>query len=160
MLFSGGSKNIKIKAVFFILFLLWILMAQGKHRVDSLGLWRNAGWNWPPCRLQAIGFCTTFSGLIRYCKFNFHVLEADKGCRDNTAQLSPSGTDFPGNAYKTQSRGCWLWKSLQMPLAMGQGVRQRAVPWPLLSSVWEANMDKRRPGVCSAQEGILHIFRA
>lgn len=73
------SKNIKIKAVFFILFFLWILMAQGKQGADSLGLWRKAGWNWPLCRPQATGLCTTFSGLKYCCKFNFHPLKEDRG---------------------------------------------------------------------------------
>lgn len=106
MLFGGGSKNTKIKAVFFILFFLWILMAQGKQGAASLGLWRKAGWNWPLCRPQAIGLCTTFSGLIRSCKFNFHPLKADRGCRDNRAQLP-----LPGRAAQPAPL-CSPWKCL------------------------------------------------
>lgn len=129
MLFGGGNKNIKIKAVFFILFFLWILMAQGKQGADSLGLWRKAGWNWPLCRPQAIGLCTSFSGLIRSCKFNFHPLKSDRGCcRDNRTQLSlpgraaqPSPHCCPWSACAMLSRSSWLWKCLKIPFALGRG---------------------------------------
>lgn len=106
MLFGVSSKNIKIKAVFFIVFFLWILMAEGKQGADSLGLRRNAGWNWPPCRLQAMGFRTTFSRLIHCCKFNVLLLEADRGRRDNTAQLPP-----PERPVQPIPR-CFPWKCL------------------------------------------------
>lgn len=81
----------KIKAVFFILLFLWILVAQGKQGADSLGLWRKAGWNWPLCRPQAIGLCTTFSGLMCSYKFNFHLFKAGRGCRGSRTQLSLPG---------------------------------------------------------------------
>lgn len=84
------SKNIKIKAVFFILFFLWILMAQGKQGADSLGLWRKAGWNWPLCRPQATGLCTTFSGLKYCCKFNFHPLKEDRGLQKQQKPAFPA----------------------------------------------------------------------
>lgn len=160
MLFGGGSKNTKIKAVFFILFFLWILMAQGKQGADSLGLWRKAGWNWPLCRPQAIGLCTTFSGLIHSCKFNFHPLKADRGCRDNRAQLplpgraaQPAPLCSPWKCLYNAELSGWHWKCFEIPLALGQ----MAVPWPLLSSFWEENMDNTKPGICSAWEGVSHL---
>lgn len=161
MLFGGGNKNIKIKAVFFILFSLWILMAQGKQGADSLGLWRKAGWNWPLCRPQAIGLCSTFSGLIHSWKFNFHPLKAHRGCRDNRTQVSlpgraaqPSPHCFPWSACTMLSRSSWNQKCLKIPLAPGQ----RAVPWALLPTFWERKHGQQKAwDLLSMRRHLTHL---
>lgn len=159
MLFGGGSKTMKNQSCLFYFF-LWILMVQWKDGADSLGLRGNAGWNWPPCGLQAIGLCTTFSGLIRYCESNFHFLEANGMQRQHRRQVQPIPHGFPWKClWNAEPRWPTLEKFAEVTCS-GQHVRQRIVTWPPLSSVGESNTDNTRPGICSAREGVSHISKA
>lgn len=124
----------------FILFFLWIPLAQGITLADSLGLQRYTGWNCPVCRLQALGLCMAFSKLTQHCRFSFHLLEADRRCR-NTTQL------YYDKDQSSSSHTAFLAGWLTLEEFANTICKQ-------LTNVWETNTEITRPGLCSAGEGL------
>lgn len=61
---------------------------SGITLADSLELQRCMDQNCPVCRLQALGLCMSFSGVTQHYRFSFHLLEANRRCRNRT-QLYP-----------------------------------------------------------------------